>query len=138
MSRDHNLPRLVFWELVCGACLWAAGCGSAGPTTYPVSGTVTLDGRPLEAGDIYFYPLDPNTSAESGKIKAGRFALRAKAGKHRVEIRASRVVPGKKTPMGGPVKEEFLARRYNDASILTAEVRAQGDNHFEFPLKSDQ
>jgi hypothetical protein len=115
----------------------ALGCGEAGPKTHPVSGAVSLDGKPLEEGDIYFYPLDPNISADAGKIKGGQFAFRAKAGNKRVEIRASRIIPGKKTPMGGPVKEQYLARRYNDHTTLTAEVVAQGDNRFQFSLTSD-
>jgi hypothetical protein len=52
--------------------------GDAEPKTYPVSGTVSLDGQPLEEGDIYFYPLDLNISADAGKIKAGQFAFRTK------------------------------------------------------------
>jgi hypothetical protein len=117
--------------------LVAAGCTDVGPRTYAVSGTVTLDGRPLEDGDIYFYALDPNVSADAGKIKNGKFAFRSKAGAKRVEIQASRVVPSKRTPMGGPVREQFLPARYNSATTLTAEVSPTGDNHFEFALQSD-
>jgi hypothetical protein len=138
MCRKRNHSRLVFWGLVTWACLTAEGCGDAGPKTYPVSGTVSLDGRPLEEGDIYFYPLDPNISADAGKIKAGQFAFRTKAGKKRVEIRASRVVPGKQTPMGGPVRTEFLPPRYNTQTSLTAEVLAKDENRFEFPLEHDK
>ena len=137
MCRERHHPRLVCWGLVSWACAVALGCGEAGPKTYPVAGTVTLDGKPLEEGDVYFYPTDPNISAGAGKIKAGQFAFRAKAGNKRVEIRASHMIPGKKTPMGGPVREEFLAPRYNNETTLTAEVLAQGDNCFQFPLTSD-
>src|SRR2546428_8448163 len=134
MYRKRSHSRLVFWGLVTGACLAAQGCGDAEPKTYPVSGTVSLDGRPLEEGDIYFYPLDPNISADAGKIKAGQFAFRTKAGKKRVEIRASRVVPGKQTPMGGPVRAEFLPPRYNTQTTLTAEIPAHDQNRLDFPL----
>jgi hypothetical protein len=138
MSREKNAFRSVVWGFVAWACFALQGCGDAGPKTYPVSGTVSLDGRPLEEGDIYFYPLDPNISADAGKIQAGQFAFRTKAGKKRVEIRASRVVPGKKTPMGGPMRTEFLPARYNTQTTLAAEVLAQGENRFEFPLESDK
>jgi hypothetical protein len=113
------------------------GCTDAGSRTYVVSGTVTLDGQPLEDGDIYFYPLDPNVRADAGKIKHGRFAFRTTAGAKRVEIVASRLVPGKRTPMGGPVREQFLPPRYNTATTLTADVSPTGDNHFPYALQSD-
>jgi hypothetical protein len=136
MRWERRDPRLICCGLVWWAGLLALGCGEAGPKTYAVSGTVTLDGRPLEEGDIYFYPLDPNLSADAGKIKGGRFAFRAKAGHIRVEIQAHRVVPGKKTPMGGPEREQFLPARYNTESTLAREVLVQGDNRFEFVLES--
>jgi hypothetical protein len=138
MYRKRNASRLVFWGLVAWSCLATQGCGDGGPKTYAVSGTVSLDGRPLPEGDIYFYPLDPNISADAGKINAGQFAFRTKAGKKRVEIRASRVIPGKQTPMGGPVRAEFLPPRYNSQTTLTAEVLAKDANRFEFRLESDK
>src|SRR5262249_7497893 len=138
MYRKRNPSRMVFWGLALGACLATPGCGDAGPKTYPVSGTVSLDGRPLQEGDIYFSPLDPNVSADADKIKDGQFAFRTKAGKKRVEVRASRVIPGKQTPMGGPVRVEFLPPRYNSQSTLTAEVLANGENRFAFSLESDK
>ena len=138
MCRKRNLSRLVFSGLITWAWLFAQGCGNAEPKTYAVSGTVSLDGRPLEEGDVYFYALDPNISADAGKIKAGQFAFRTKAGKKRVEIRASRVVPGKQTPMGGPMRVEFLPARYNAQTTITAEVLAKGENRVDFALESDK
>jgi hypothetical protein len=41
--------------------LVAAGCGSGGPSLVPVSGTVTLDGKPLEGATITFIP-DPSNA----------------------------------------------------------------------------
>lgn len=32
------------------------GCGPAAPTIYPVSGTITLDGKPLEGATVTFVP----------------------------------------------------------------------------------
>lgn len=115
--------------------LLAAGC-SGGPRKYPVTGTVTLDGKPLEEGDIYFMPLDPNVGAEAGKIQAGQFRFEAREGKMRVEIRASRENPGKRSPMGNIRKEEYLPARYNRESTLEAEVRSSGENAFTFDLTS--
>jgi hypothetical protein len=137
MKCKTNHPCTASWGLVLGALCVALGCSDAGPKTYAVSGLVTLDGRPLEEGDIYFYSRDPQISADYGKIKGGRFAFRAKAGSKRVEIKASGIVPGKKTPMGGPVRINVLPSRYNTESTLTREVLAGGDNEYVFALETD-
>jgi hypothetical protein len=121
--------------LVLIATLFAPGCNS-GPRSYPVSGTVMLDGKPLDDGNIYFLPLDPNVSADAGKIQAGQFHFEAREGKMRVEIRASREVPGKRSPMGNIRKEEYIPARYNRDSTLAAEVRPSGENVFRFELNS--
>jgi hypothetical protein len=49
--------RRVGPAVVC-ALVAAVGC-SSGPKRVPVSGSVTLDGKPLNAGVIHFYP-DPD------------------------------------------------------------------------------
>jgi hypothetical protein len=121
--------------LLVAAALLAAGC-SRGPRSYPVSGTITLDGKPLDDGNIYFLPLDPNVSADAGKIQAGAFRFEAREGTMRVEIRASREVPGKRSPMGNIRKEEYIPARYNRESTLEAEVRANGENVYSFELTS--
>jgi hypothetical protein len=115
--------------------LLAAGC-SGGPRKYPVSGTVTLDGKSLEEGDVYFMPLDPNIAAEAGHIQAGQFRFEAREGTMRVEIRASREMPGKRSPMGNIRKEEYIPSRYNRESTLEAEVRSSGENVYTFDLTS--
>lgn len=118
------------------ALLLILGC-SSGPKTYQVIGTVTLDGRPLPEGDIHFLSVDGRYGPEPGKLKDGRYELWAKAGKKRVEISASRILPGGAKGAGGePVPEEYIPERYNVQSTLTAEVTPDGANRFDFPLQS--
>lgn len=112
----------------------AAGC-TQGPNYYPVSGKVTLDGKPLAHGDIVFVDLSGRYGPDPGKIQDGRFAFQAKAGKKRVEISASKILPGGAKGAGGePVPEEFLAAEYNTRSQLTVEVKPEGPNEFELTL----
>ena len=112
----------------------AAGC-SQGPTYYPVSGSVTVDGKPLEHGDIVFVDLSGRYGPDPGKIEDGRFQFKAKAGKKRVEISASKILPGGARGAGGePVPEEFLSSEYNTRSKLTGEVKPEGPNTYEFKL----
>jgi hypothetical protein len=128
--------RLLLGSAVLAA---AAGC-DPGPRYHVVTGTVTLDGRPLEAGDILF--ADPGGAAgpDPGKVKDGAFEFRAKEGRRRVEISASRIIPGSKTRGAGgePVPEEVVPDRYNVASELTAEVAPGGPNRFEFKLTTNK
>jgi hypothetical protein len=86
-------------------------------------------------GDITFVPEDKTLPREGAKIKDGKYELKAKEGKYRVEIRATREVPGRKGPMGEPAIEEYIPGMYNSNSSLTAEV-ASGKTTHDFPLKT--
>lgn len=118
------------------------GCGGdAGPATYPVSGSVALDGEPIQEGRIAF--LDPQGEIPSagGKIVDGEFSFESQPGNKRVEITARREVPGKfQAPNPGeekfPVLEQYIPRQYNTASELTKEV-VEGENEFHLELTSD-
>lgn len=57
---------------VSAACLFALGCGSAEPTG-SVSGTVTLDGQPLAAGEVTL--SSPKGFAASAEVKSGSFTF---------------------------------------------------------------
>ena len=118
---------LLVATLVCGC--------SHGPKLYPVSGAVTFDGAPVAEGDILFLPVDTALAPEPGTIKDGKYALQAREGKKRVEIRASKIQPGGAKGAGGePVPEEYLPRIYNSESTLSAEVKSSGENKIDFPL----
>lgn len=113
------------------------GCGTSGLNTHPVSGKVTFDGQPISEGRIQFRSMGSDPRAFSAEIKNGQYQMEALAGKVRVEITASRPVPGKfdgaeegeKTPVG----EMYIPARYNSQSELTAEV-TPGKNELNFDL----
>lgn len=113
------------------------GCSDDAEKTYPVTGTVTLDGQPLPEGNIQFVPLDGKHGAEPGVIKDGKFELSAIQGQKRVEISAAKIIPGSSLRGAGgePVPEEYLPQRYNASSELTADVKPQ-ENVIDFPLVS--
>jgi hypothetical protein len=124
--------------LWCASLVMLAGCGPSGPKTFEVSGTVTWEGNPVPEGDIVFLPVDGKVSPDAGKIHDGRFQFRAKAGKKRVEIHASRdngvVDPVMKTTG----REPYIPQEYNAKSILEVEVEDKGLNHFTFHLPRKQ
>ena len=114
------------------------GCGQSGPKTYPVSGTVTLDGAPLQNGKIFLVDPDMRLDSDVGDIVDGRFEFRAKPGMKRVELRAVRET-GEISHFGGPVTEEALPAHYNSASELTEEVTSDArQNVYTFQLESER
>ena len=65
---------LARWSLV-GVLLSAAGCGPSGPATVPVTGTVTLDGKPIAKAAVMFVPQFPGRPAHGLTDQEGRFSL---------------------------------------------------------------
>ncbi|MCI0359588.1 MAG: hypothetical protein L0211_14020 [Planctomycetaceae bacterium] len=125
--------RIVVCALLSAAFI---GC-SPGSALYPVSGTVTLDGAPLPEGDITFISENPSLGPEQGKIKDGKYEFKSREGKMKVTISASKIKPGGALGAGGePVAEEYLPAKYNDATILTADVKPSGENKVDFALDS--
>jgi hypothetical protein len=114
------------------------GGGSDGPKTYSVSGTVSFDGKPIEEGRIQFRNTGSDGRAYSGEIKDGNYQLMSEAGSMKVEVYASRVIPGKmqKSEDGEmvPVREMFIPNKYNSQSTLTIEVKPQSQT-IPFDLK---
>jgi hypothetical protein len=126
------------------ASLLSAGCGGAteGPALYPVTGTVTLNGEPIEEGRIQFREQEGDRRAFSGQIVDGEYSLEAEPGSMDVQIYASRIVPGKFDTSNPdddpqPVGEMYIPEKYNSRTTLTAEVSASGDNNIPFELTSE-
>ena len=111
-----------------------AGCGQSGPQVAPVSGQVTLDGRPLVNADVSFQP-DGSQRASSGRTDAdGRYQLMFKrgqpgaiVGEHTVRIWVSREI------VRNP---PHIPARYDTQSELRREVKPD-DNEFNFDLTSN-
>jgi hypothetical protein len=121
--------------LVLSGLLFLAGCGQSGPAEYSVTGSVTLDGQPIEQGEVQFIPADKQGTPQTGQIVNGKFECRVSEGQKRVEITATRESP---TPAadGLPNFVSYIPAAYNSQSTLTAEVKAGGDNAFTFTLQS--
>jgi hypothetical protein len=107
-----------------------------------VTGTVTLDGRPLESGLIRFVPTDGQTATADATISNGQFTATVPVGEKRVSISAPKVV-GKRKMYETPdspttdVVEELLPARYNAQSELTITITA-GDQPATFALTSQK
>lgn len=115
--------------------LFVAGCGRS-DGRYPVTGSVTFGGQPVESGEIIFRATDGAKASDAGKIVDGRYTLRASEGKKRVEITAMREVKTVQAASGEPPVsfQSFIPAKYNQKSELTVEVTAGGPNTHDFQL----
>jgi hypothetical protein len=119
-----------------------AGC-DGGPKRYGVSGEVKWQGRPLDQGAITFLPADPSLAAGGGApIKNGRYSIPARhgllPGRYKVRVTAADPsnAPDPNAPPGpsGPLRKDRVKPRYNDQTVLTADVRPEGPNTFDFEV----
>jgi hypothetical protein len=126
------------------ACLLALGCGSR--KFAPVSGKVTLNGKPLPNATVAFNPIPREGSSEAGPSSIGttndkgEFTLRvdlhrwgAVVGKHRVAISAMSRKNGDGDARGAVVNT--VPGRYNAKSKLTFEVPSGGTDQANFELE---
>jgi hypothetical protein len=120
---------------VAAACLLlAGGCSrSERPPLGTVTGTVTLDGRPLADAVVAFTPEGPGRTSLGTTDAAGRYRLAylrdipgANPGRHVVRITTASVDEG---------RPEILPATYHRRSNLEAQVEP-GDNTIDFALKA--
>jgi hypothetical protein len=84
---------------------------SGGGSFDSVSGTITVDGAPVDAGTISMQPVDEGSgSPAGGAIQDGKFQVAARdgisSGKYRVQVQASKKTGRmKKDPQRGDVEE---------------------------------
>ena len=90
-----------------------AGCGASNPPTFPVSGTVTLDGKPVEGAAVLFIPFDGTGQPASAMSDAsGNYALTtftandgAMAGNYKIKVTKFDTPDGGMSPYGAPAEE---------------------------------
>jgi hypothetical protein len=112
------------------------GCGEA--NTALVSGTVTVDGKPIRQGAITFTPVDGEGWTAGSPIKDGAYSARVPATVLKVVISMPKVVGTKKiydTPDSPemPITKEALPERFNTKTELQIEPTA-GTMHQDFEL----
>jgi hypothetical protein len=129
--------------------VFAGGCGSE--TLAPVSGTVTLNGKPLAGAIVSFTPMVPRKGVEaplgsSGKTNdQGHYSLETNAGrkgalvaKHKVAISVVQAEAGNsdaRPPRGGWPMKDRIPTKYNENTELEFEVPSGGTDKADFNLK---
>lgn len=131
--------RRVRIPLVALLILAATGCSGG---IVPVSGVVTLDGKPVEGASVNFTPEKPESAGAGGAYgktdSQGRYSLKTVigdkpgtvAGKYKVTISLSRATPNNPD---GPEKE-LIPTKYNAKSDLTFDVPPGGTDQADFTL----
>jgi hypothetical protein len=128
------------------AAFWlTGGCGGDPLGRYAISGSVKVDGAPLEKGNISFQPTEEQPTSSGAVVAGGRFSIpRASgltAGKYRVVVNAA--VPGtagKAIPADAqpgdppPPAKELIPPEWNVSSQHTIEVKKEGPFVFPFEI----
>jgi hypothetical protein len=135
----RRLPTVVVLAIL------SAGCGGQSYKTAPVSGKVTLNGKPLADAAVMFQPIASGSISagpgSEGRTDAeGRYTLSiigtkkqgAVLGKHKVRI----TMFEKDDPADDkPKRTKRLPPQYNRKTILEFEVTAGGSDSADFSLK---
>ena len=144
VKKHSHLTRLGL-----GACLLVVlttgGCGRNPLGRLAVSGNVTLNGQPLEQGNIAFEPTDRQNGVASGtNIKDGTFSVPTEKGlpPGTYVVRIYSAVH----PKTGPAEDaaggtgdigpavQIIPPEYNTRSEQTVEVTPEGPNEFTFDV----
>lgn len=151
--------------LLAGSVLWL-GCGQGEdgdrPATYPVTGTVTLQGEAVEGATVNFQLADGSGSAVGMTDAGGDYSLTtfksgdgAVPGEYKIKITQYKgeeitgasndsgelgddyAPPGEGGEEESAEPENLLPAVYADPSTsrLTATVRESGENKFDFKLE---
>ncbi|HID21363.1 MAG TPA: hypothetical protein EYP14_03065 [Planctomycetaceae bacterium] len=122
---------------VLAALVVVSGCGGGSdlPDLGRVSGTVTMDGKPLAGVVVTFEPVDGGRASigktdDNGQYELGYDAENkgAVVGKHRVRITTPTEAPD-------PNFKDPIPAKYNSNTTLTEEVKP-GKNEINFELTS--
>ena len=142
--RRRNQCLLLF----CGFGLLALliGCGPENPKgRKALSGHVTLDGGPLEQGNIEFHPMFDGGVQSGGRIVSGSYSIPAHEGvvlgQYRVAI--TDFVPTPPLPPGHmpgdplpPSPKPKVPTDWNTKSQHTVEVKKEGPFKFNFDVQT--
>jgi hypothetical protein len=164
----NSIRVIVVGGLACFGAFALSGCGSGAVDNLPrqaVSGTVTLDGKPLEQGTITFTPQTDLPTPGMVSISGGSYSIPQTQGlvpgSYKVSIlgrdstepvekfgdlpgvagRQQAEAADKKnraalSGKAGAAATQPIPSQYNTATTLTAEVKDGGPNTFPFNLSS--
>ena len=136
MRFDRKLTCLMLLPLL------LLGCGKSGPKVAPVSGRVMLDKKPLANADIVFSPTEanadksPQVESSSRTDAEGRYTLLTNDDKRKGALLGAHKVRISQMERGTTLTNR-LPKTYNENTILTFTVTAEGTTEANFDLTKD-
>lgn len=119
--------------VVLGVLLLQSCSGSGAVPTYPVTGSVTFGGKPIEKGSIVFDPADGQGTSAMGGIENGQFTAQVPAGEKILRISAVRTTD-QKDQYGSLISESYVPAKYNLESEIKKTVKPNEENKFDLAL----
>jgi len=113
------------------------GCGGGpGVEIAPVSGRVTLDGRPVKGAYVEFIPKKGGRPSGGITDEEGRYTLQYSLDDVGAVLGPARVLVTTGDPENPKERPELIPARYNKQTILEVEVTAdQHEHNFELTKK---
>jgi hypothetical protein len=127
---------------VCIIAVGMSGCAGGETKRYAVSGVVKWQGKLLDYGAITFLAEGPATGTGGAMIKDGEYSIPAKQGllpgRYKVTVSSvdpRNMAPDPDSPPGYlPLPKDRVQAKYNTQTTLTADVKAEGPNTFNFEV----
>jgi hypothetical protein len=143
-SRVARSPRWT-WTCAVAITVLIGGCGPSNPLgRKAVSGKVTLNGAPLENGNISFSPKSDKGVSSGAVIAAGAYSIETEKGLPEGEyvVRILAAAPDTRAPdpnlppgpRTSPPGIDLIPPEYNTRSDKAARVTAEGPNEFNFDI----
>jgi hypothetical protein len=140
------MRQLALFVVALGFAALLAGCGAENPLgRKALTGNVTLDGAPLEQGNIEFHPLSEGGTQSGGAISGGSYSIPAHQGATPGEYRVSIIdfVPTPPLPPGHmpgddlpPSPKPKVPPAWNSKSQKKIEVTKDGPFNFDFAIET--
>ena len=140
------MRRLVVTTIGLALAGFFVGCAPDNPLgRKAISGKVTLDGAPLEQGNIEFHPQFEGGVQSGGTIANGQYSIPAHQGATPGKYRVSIIdfVPTPPLPAGHmpgddlpPSPKPKVPAEWNSKSQKTIEVKAEGPFTFDFDIET--
>ncbi len=126
--------RLGITFVVVGVISLQSCSKSDGVPKYPVTGSVTMGGKPIEKGSIVFDPVDGHGASAMGGIENGQFTAEVPPGEKILRISAVRTT-AEKDQYGSLITESYIPAKYNLESQIRKTVTPSEENKFDLALE---
>lgn len=117
--------------LSCALSLFLIGCGGKSEVT--VTGEVTIDGNPLPAGRITFYPVEEGVRGASANIENGKYTIKKLSeGEMRVAVATGYIKESAQRLMQTRTQVDPMLSRVKPGQ-MSPEMRKEYEQHQKSP-----